>query len=276
MSQLEHVSDLETHTRNGAVQEFTMSDDEYDLLEPNNTVNSSSSLSSTTKNVLLSPALIFKDRSANAEPPLPEEDFVQKQTWQCYGSTEVEYLLLRNTNNSEEPPIQQIAAVAPNCTGISYRKIWTDNNLVITSGSIGVLNVVVEASSDSVGNRDGMSEKDGKKMQKNLPFHSTTTSNTEDRLSKPGMMKDPSMESAKEMMEKYGQVAKKVQEQMKYNVHWLYDNVADGDFLQRMVVSGNKVIQRIPHTLQQTQDHMGKLYQRWKKAFGGDDDPFGK
>lgn len=241
-SRLKLLSDIDPDTREGAIKNFTYMTD-YELEEAD-----ANSLNQKTKSILVSPALIYKDKSGKAsQSQLPEEEIIKRQRWSCYGSTEVEYLVLKDLESEKE----HIAAVAPRNVGVSVRKIEADEGS-ITSIGVGWLNIVVDAGP------------------------SFTAEEEEQEARPPAVEEVPprpspvTIANAKSSISNFVDFSIKVGEQMKANVSWLGENVQD-DFPSRTYEAGKKIYANVPRTFERTVGFMGKLIQRWRD----DDDDTG-
>jgi hypothetical protein len=281
-SRLQHLSDWETHTRNGAVQEFTstgdrteytvfeMDDDDDANLPPaasSSSPTTKSTTSSTTKSIVLSPAVIYKDTSPHAEPPLPEEARIQRQIWKCYGSTEVEYLLLTpvqptsitTTTTPQQQQQQQqhhIAAIAPTCTtGVSYRDLWTDDNdsAIVVSVSIGPLTIVGGGVLKNPKN-EPLQDSHLHPKHASPPDRTTTTTDAV-----------PSKNAWSDTVRLY----RKVKRRMYRTTRRMVRKVSHPDFVPHVVTTGHKTLHHMPIMVQLANDTVVQAYYYWKHKFNG-------
>jgi hypothetical protein len=285
-SQLELLSDMEVNTRKGALEDFTHwsaggedGDNNYDIEDS----SGEQQLDPQTKSVVVSPALIYKDNDlpsssvsnittndaiekalgssgdASANSLLPEEELIQRQEWSCYGSTQVDYLLLRNAQTGTE----KIAAVAPRNNGLTIRRIDADPGNHVTCIGIGRLSVVM----DSIQVSDDDNQIDSKTNQ-NLQNKQQKNA-SDDGTPEEVPPKSDTLAYVKESADRALQFSTKVAEQMKENASWMYHNLQD-DFPSRTVASGQRIAHQIPVTVNRTASFMKKLVGRM--VFDDDDD----
>jgi len=269
-SKLEMLYDnnQETVTRAEALKRFTTMTADFDLDFEDGAAASNSELHQQAKSVLISPALIYKDPEAtkrNENDPLhkdqlvPEEELIVHQDWTCYGSTDVEYLVLQDVNTGAK----KIAAVAPRTTGISFREIETDDSLrSIVRVGLGWLDIIHDNHSVLVDD----DEDHHKDSQNNV------MPNVEEVPPKPQV---DTLDTAKRSLAKTFDFSCKVAQQMKYNLQWLGNNLQD-DFPARTYAAGQKIVAQIPKTVDLTVDFMGKLVKRWTGDDFDDDDNNGR
>jgi len=277
-TRLELLTDMETDTRDGAIKNFTYMTD-YELDE-----DDANSLNQKTKSILISPALIYKDKpvkentdkSADASvilpsSQLPEEELIKRQQWSCYGSTEVEVLVLKDDKSGSE----HVAAVAPRNVGISVRKIEADEGS-ITSIGVGWLNIVVDAGPSFIEDDPSAQQQkpipDGRenRVQKhhNDSGISPSSSVPEEVPPRPA---PGTISRARESLGKFYDFSGKVGAQMRSNVSWICENVQD-DFPARSYAAGQKIAANVPKTLDKTANFMSKMIRRWS----GEDDHDGE
>lgn len=267
-SRLELYSDMNTTTREAAIKDFTfMTDYELDETDAN-------SLNQKTKSILVSPALIYKDKDAvESTQQLPEEELIKRQQWSCYGSTEVELLVLRNVQTD----VEHIAAVAPRNVGVSIRKIEAEEGS-ITSIGVGWLNIVVDSGPSFVDEDQQEAPKRGEQT-KPVPAHKERSKPSKAQQSQqPHDQRVPeevaprpspgTISRARQSLSKFYDFTLKVGEQMQHNVVWLYENVQD-DFPARSYAAGQKIAKNLPNTIDKTAHFMQKMIRRWT---GGDHD----
>ena len=268
-SRLELLADIEPGSRDNAIKSFTYMTD-YDLDE-----SDANSLNQKTKSILVSPAIIYKEPGKNegaiSSAPLLEEELIKHQEWSCYGSTEVDVLILKN----EAQGTEHIAAVAPRNVGLSIRKIETDDGNISSIG-IGWVNIVVDTGIV-------VEEHDPQSSQEQRPNAHSTPGKAQDAMSanddnplSPATPEVPpkpsasSLEGAKSFLLNVYAFSFKVADQMQTNVTWLSDTLQD-DFSSRCVTSGKKIVAEMPQTVNRTASFMGKMYDRWVTGEGDDD-----
>jgi hypothetical protein len=287
-SRVELLSDMEANTRKGALEDFTYwsaggedGGDNYDIEDS----SGEQQLDPQTKSVIVSPALIYKDTDLPSSSPsnttssdtiekaldssgdlsanslLPEEELIQRQDWSCYGSTQVDYLLLRNATTGKE----KIAAVAPRNNGLTIRHIDADPGNHVTCIGLGRLSVVM----DSVQVSDDDKKIDSKTDQHLENKQQKAASDKETISPEEVPTKPDTLAYAKESADRAFQFSTKVAEHMKENASWMYHNLQD-DFPSRTVASGQRIVHQIPVTVNRTASFMKKLVGRM--VFDDDDD----
>ena len=267
-SRLELLADIEPGSRENSIKSFTYMTD-YDLDE-----SDANSLNQKTKSILVSPAIIYKEPGKNqgaiSSAPLLEEELIKRQNWSCYGSTEIDMLILKN----EAEGTEHIAAVAPRNVGLSIRKIETDDGNISSIG-IGWVNIVVDTGI-VVEEHDQSQEqrpKNSAMPQSVTKGHDATSMNDDNPLSPatpevPPKPSASSIEGAKSFLLNVYAFSFKVADQMQSNVTWLADTLQD-DFPSRCATAGKKIVAEMPNTANRTASFMGKMYNRW---VNGDDD----
>lgn len=216
-SRIQLLSDLEMNTRQGALKDFTYMTD-YELDD-----SDASDLNQQTKSILVSPALIYKSnkQEEDGELPLPEEEIIKRQEWSCYGSTEVEYLVLKDKTGTEE-----IVGLAPQNSGLSVRHIRADEGS-ITSYAVGFLNVVVDSG----------------------PVVEDETNKTPEEV--PERPSQDTMEASRDAIERMFTWSGKFATHINHNAHWLVGTLQD-DFVGRTYQAGEKIFAQLPKTVDRT------------------------
>jgi hypothetical protein len=314
---------MDVSTRDAAIKNFTYMTD-YELDEddhdqhggdgsPGMGSGGANGLNQKTKSILISPALIYKEKieneasgasvaapsgnknrqrplsivelpkaptspnSSSSATTLPEEELIKRQKWSCYGSTEVELLVLQNASTGAE----HIAAVAPRNVGVSIRKIDADEGS-ITSIGIGWLNIVVDAGpafleedddeqedverSTTSRNRQDAGDRRSSDPTKRAEAEQPTSQSPEEVPPRPSQ---DSIARTRTQLKRYYEFAGKVGEQMKVNVHFLRETLQD-DFMSRSVTAGNKIVNNLPRTLERTAAFFQKIVDRWTGGDGSD------
>lgn len=269
-SKLEILYDAnkETISRTEALKRFTTMTADVDV---DDYEEAQSELHQQAKSVLLSPALIYKDSEKKkdlgnedktvvnpiiAKDQLPEEELIKRQEWSCFGSTEVEYLVLQNVTTGEK----NIAAVAPRNTGISFREIETEDSLrSITRVGMGFIDIIHDNNSTIVNTSDNK-EQDTQQSTPNVVEEVPLRPPTE------------LIETAKQSLTRTYDFSCKVAEHMKWNLQWLGSNLQD-DFPARTYTAGQNIVAQLPKAVDQTFGTMGKILSR---MFGNDDDSDGE
>lgn len=288
-SRLELLADLDVNTRKGALEQFTVwaaGGDPSDggFAETQDGVE----LDPQAKSVVISPALIFPDvmskividaaKKSNADKEnkrgkkhdavvesaddsnpitsidsfsrLPEEELIKRQDWNCYGSTQVDYLLLKNPETGEE----SIAAVAPRNNGLSIREIHADQGISISCYGLGWLSFIIDWKSD----REVETNNDHQ-FARNIPedIHPKSTADA--------------LASAKESAIYAANFTSKVGQHMVANVTWIIQACGQ-DFPARTLATGKDILYEMPATIERTGKFMGRLLGRMVEDIFGDDD----
>lgn len=291
----------ESLTRAEALKRFTDSNAEFDFDPQQDQADALEDeyggLHGKAQAVFISPALIYRDKDANNksmeedgngsddkdakskkhplvvnpilqnQETLPEEELIKRQEWHCYGSTEVEYLVLQDPKTGEK----KIAAVAPHNTGISRRTIETDDSVrSITRIGLGWLDIIHDNNaivSDQDQNSRDTDGEDRKATNDDDASAEPTTPTT--------MTPVEVYATAKEGLQRTYDFSWKVGEHMKMNAGWLADNLRD-DFPRRTYQAGQKIVKQLPATAEQTAGSMikivGFLLGDWDDDHDDDDD----
>jgi hypothetical protein len=254
---------LKFFTRNAA-------DAEHDLFQETeaSSLSSNSELNQRAKVVFLSPALIYKETESEMNHQLqpvgiednktvnhitnsdsfPEEELIIRQDWTCYGSTEVEVLVLQDVTTGEK----KITAVAPRNTGLSFREIETQDSLrMLTRIGLGWLDIIHDNNA-TIMDESTASAEDDKRWPEEVP-------------PKPSI---DTIAVAQQFAIRTFDFSKLVAEHMKFNLQWLGSNLQD-DFPARTYAAGQNIVAQLPKAVDLTVDTMGKILNR---MFGGDDE----
>lgn len=291
-SRLELLSDLDVNTRKGALEQFTVwaaggDPSDAGFAETQDGVE----LDPQAKSVVISPALIFPDAmskividsakkssadkenkggrkhdaviesaddmfqintSLDLSSRLPEEDLIKKQDWSCYGSTQVDYLLLKNPETGEE----SIAAVAPRNNGLSIREIHAEQGISISCYGMGWLSFIIDWKSDQEVETSNNDSQPATTFREQTP-QSKSPANA--------------FASAKESALYAANFTSKVGQHMVANVSWVLQACGD-DFPARTLATGKDIFFEMPITIERTGKFMGRLLVRMvEDLFGGDD-----
>jgi hypothetical protein len=263
-SRLELLSDLQINSRDEAIRDFCEMS-EY-VLEGEG--ESESGLDETTKSIIVSPALIYKDDTVRKDKRhlLPEEEIIKRQEWSCYGSTEVEYLVLKDPITNKE----SICALTPRNNGMSVRRIEAETGN-ITNIMIGWVSIVLDTSFFGDSDTDEQSSSMNKNSNSNpiLADQADDPRTTVDELAaKP----TPSaLDTAKSAVIKTYSYSLKVIDQMGTNVRWLGENVQD-DFPNRMAASGQRIVGNVGKTADRTTKFAEKIFNMFWNPGANDDE----
>lgn len=307
-TRLELLQDMEPDTRIGALKRFTsLADyDDYDdnvYLEDDNETSNGSGRSSgdstgnirkgvdgqqATKSISVSPALIFQNADVssmieangmsdnqtieNDDGLLPEEELIRRQQWKCYGTTKVDYLILKNVQTGH----QKIAAVVPRNTGLSVRIIEAINGSTHQERNRPSLKVINKIASISLFWINFLITFDYTEEDTDSPLTTPTDKSNDDEKDevtgkqessqtvtvREGLLARPSplqIELIKKSIQLTANFSLKVWEQVKYNVSWIYFNLQD-DFASRTYEAGHKIVSNIPKTVYGTSAFISKMY----------------
>jgi hypothetical protein len=186
---------------------------------------------------------------------LPDEDLIIREEWTCYGSTDIEYLVLSDVDTKAS----KIVAVAPRTTGVSFRTIQTDDSIrKITRVGLGILDIVHDNNSILV-------EEDEEDEQDDKAVHPHAGGTMEEVPPRPQL---DTLYSAQQSLKRTYEFSKKTAEHAKFNIEWLVSNLRD-DFPARTYTAGQKIVAQLPKTVDLTLDIMTKLVRR---LIGDDDD----
>lgn len=200
------------------------------------------------------------------------------EEWRCYGSTEVDLLVLRpdtgkakyeqdtnsNNNNSEE---ETIAAISPyTAPGMQVRDITTSTFGKERTRTIrlGILEIVYSTVMDAVDD----SEEDA--VNSNLPNQPNKESNSNPTLDgrKSSSKNNDENENAVPLStpERVYQSAQSIAKHMESNAKLLYESTQE-NFPERTVEASKRIYEEMPHTLERTISMMKKMVH----YFGGQD-----
>ena len=169
------------------------------------------------------------------------EELIEQEKWSCYGSTQVDYLLLKNVKTGDET----VAAVAPHTMGLSVRSLQMDHDTTTTISSLGSFSVILSKEVEA----------DNDEEDEEQPFESVQP-----------------FEAVQASSERAFKFSTKVAEHMMHTLTWLYHNVQD-DFPARTIASGKRIVHQIPKTAEQTASTLSMLVRRMAEQWwDGDDD----
>jgi hypothetical protein len=282
------LSDLDVNTRKGALEQFTVwaaggDPSDAGFAETQEGVE----MDPQAMSVVVSPALIFPDAmsktvidaanekkkggkkhdaiiesndesntitSIDSSSRLPEEELIKRQDWGCYGSTQVDYLLLKNPETGDEA----IAAVAPRNHGLSIREIQADQGVNISCYGIGWLSFIIDWKSDT--------EETTTNNQHPVPNAATNAALEEMRHKSTA----DAFASAKQSALYAAHFTSKVGEHMIANVTWIIQ-ACGADFPARTLATGKDILLEMPATIERTGRFMGRLVGRIVDDLFGDD-----
>jgi len=283
-------------TRAEALKRFSSMTADFDGYEPEDFGADmggvgGSDLHQQAKTVLISPALIYKDKSASIKstPPtadennkkqqpvnpivakdhdtLPEEELIKRQEWSCYGSTDVEYLVLQNVSTGEK----KIAAVAPRNTGFSRRTIESDDSIrSITRIGLGFLDIIHDNNSivTPTAPEQEHHHPSSPSLDKGEAEDGARTPTPEQGPRPPIVLLENALATAKATAWRTYEFSGLVGQHMQMNAQWLSENVRD-EFPSRTYHAGEKIVAQLPKTVDQTFGTMSKII---SSLFEDDDD----
>ena len=200
----------------------------------------------------------------NTQTKLPSpQDLIQREDWSCYGSTVVDYLVLKNVETGEE----RIAAVAPHDTlGMSIRSLDIEPDTRTSLIQFGWVTVVMHSTDSTLSSSADNQNKNNNNANNN---NNDPTLPAQDL---PPPIPMDYLQTAQASVKRTVEFSGKVAQHMQTNLSWLYHNLQD-DFLRRTYQSGHRIVDHIPQTVERTSSvmkRMGKhLARDW---FGWEDD----
>lgn len=221
-------SGFERMTRVEALQQFSTVSTDYDVDQYDG------ELHQQAESTFVSPVLTFRNpKNLSSNELLPEEKTSTSETWTCYGSTEVEYLILEDLKKGSKA----ITAVAPKNTGFSVRDIQgADSQRTISRLGLGFLDIIHDSNTA-------------------LEPEGSTTMTPEEVPPKPPV---EYLEAAEQSVSRLVEFSGKVADQMQMNLVWLGNNLMD-DFPRRTYRKGLQILTILPGVFYGTVDSMGKI-----------------
>jgi hypothetical protein len=195
---------------------------------------------------------------------LPTEELIKRDTYECYGSTEVEYLMLEEekaAGNGEERKETHFCAVAPRTTGVSFRQVDTEDAVrQITRIGLGWVQIIFDSNTEY--DKDNNNVLDGNNHNNNkllgdesplAPFEDRSLAATlQDRLFDP---------VNRERLRYFVNFCEKVAHHTELNAMWLYGNLQD-DFGRRTYQAGTRIVAELPKICSMTAANLGKIVRR--------------
>jgi hypothetical protein len=236
-SQLEHIDFWRLTTRDEAIRVFQQKSGEHEAPARGNPIqqqDNNTAAAQSLEVVNISNVLIYPSLGEDEKKPVPEDG--RKEDWKCYGSTEVDLLVLRPENSKEET----IAAVAPYCApGSTIRDVASptlgrDRTTTIRLGILEIVyqSAVTDDEEDSpVGDEANktMAPQSTSAKQEILPFPTRVLNSGSNVLI-----------------------------QMKMNAQLLYEATQD-DFPQRTYNSSERIVQEFSKTWERTTTLMKRV-----------------
>lgn len=230
-SQLEVLENQELMTRAEALKRFSTVSTDFTPEEQGEQIQQA---------IYMSPVLVFKDKTKKGsfdEDYLPTEELINRETFTCYGSTEVEYLVLQDT---DQPEKNHFVAVGPRNTGISIRELETDDSVRnITRVGLGFLDIIHDSNTITT------HEQQGDLSREEVPERSSSDT----------------VQEAKEALMYCYDFSRKVAEHTTLNAAWLYENMQE-DFPRRTYNAGTRIVAELPRICEKTAQNMGNILRR--------------
>jgi hypothetical protein len=189
----------------------------------------------------------------NVDDRLPTEELIKRDTYECYGSTEVEYLLLED---ADETKATHFAAVGPRTTGVSFRQVDTEDSVrQITRIGLGWLQIILDSNTTTTMEDDDTEPQQGvSKVQGD----EETNAVVPDRLSALQLLFD---KPNQERLLYFFNFCEKVGQHTEMNATWLVENLRD-DFPRRTYQAGTRIVAELPRICHMTATNMGKIIRR--------------
>jgi hypothetical protein len=309
-SQLEHIDQWRTMTRDDAISIFQNKTSDYfgdadkdagiNPLDPAaagpSTPTSSGGPSSeggahaqALHAVYLSNVLVYpsseddddkKKKSVSKNIPITTPEL---EEWRCYGTTEVDLLVLRpdngkggekNADATEEE--ETIAAVAPyTAPGMQVRDLTTNafGKERTRTIRLGILEIVYSTAMDAV--------EDAEEDSHNLPNQPNRPAQQQDNHKKDPNTKRHRRKSRTEEEEdddpklstpaRIYQSAQNIAKHMEINAKLVYESTQD-NFPERTIEAGKRIYEELPHTLDRTIEMMKKMLNSFGNGDDNDDD----
>lgn len=251
-SRMEHVRDLHPATREEAINVFCQAVD-YPP-EQQDSSQGEPHTHETLQALLQSQALIYDEETENLNQTDKKGTKMEEQVdspwhdWDCYGSTDIHLLVLRDLKTKKE----NIVGVSPDCAlGVSVRDVGTNQGGdTIATIRVGPLEV-------SLGNH--------------YEFHdepadtSRNAANKKDSLQKRQTHPAPTAlaKDQEDYSRKVLNMAGKIVDNMKQNATILKDAVSE-DFPSRVLDSSFRIVGQFGKTLDRTTKLMGTVLSMWR------------
>lgn len=213
-----------------------------------------------------------------------------KEQWGCYGSTEIDLLVLRPQHSKEE----KIVAVSPYCApGMTIRDVTlpdTQGKERTSTIRLGILEILYQSTmeEDEDEEEEEVDElEDHDKVDDMAATNTATTTPTsnkdEEAMEEPVSNKskkkkkrkqtndDDDAESNKSFTTKFWKCSQNVWKHMQSNAHLLYQATQE-DFVSRTMEASQKIVQEFPKTRDRTLNLMRKVILWDWDSPGGDDD----
>jgi hypothetical protein len=189
----------------------------------------------------------------NADDRLPTEELIKRDTYECYGSTEVEYLLLED---ADETKATHFAAVGPRTTGVSFRQVDTEDSVrQITRIGLGWLQIILDSNTTTTMEDDDIEPQQGSTSK--VRGDEETNAVVPDRLSALQLFDKPNQER----LLYFFNFCEKVGQHTEMNATWLVENLRD-DFPRRTYQAGTRIVAELPRICHMTATNMGKIIRR--------------
>lgn len=213
-----------------------------------------------------------------------------KEQWGCYGSTEIDLLVLRPQHSKEE----RIVAVSPYCApGMTIRDVTLPDTLGKERTStirLGILEILYQSTMEDEEDEEELEEEEAE-----APVTTANTTTSETTSSDPTKEKEDEEISnkskkkkrrkqlsnneeeaeSKSFSSKFWKNSQNVWKHMQLNAHLLYQATQE-DFVSRSMEASHKIVQEFPKTRDRTLDLMRKvILWDWDPPSGDDAPPTG-
>lgn len=254
-SKLELVDHWRLTTKDEAIRVFEHKNDVHEAPSAGGATfeqqENSTAAAQSLELVDVSNVLVYPRAKKEGEMPLQDDGGTEK--WKCYGSTEVDLLVLRPKDSKEET----IAAVAPYCSpGSSVRDVSSSSLGMdrTTTIRLGVLEILYQANVAEEEEDDPIADDNNKQVP------ASQSSNQEVATKSDG----------KGFPTRFWNSSNNVLMSMKINAQLVY-HATQEDFPERTVKASGRVVNEFSKTLQRTTSLMKRvLFWDWD---GGDRNP---
>lgn len=252
-SKLEHVDHWRLTTKDEAIRVFEHKSGEHEAPSRGPTIDQQDSNTAAAQSLELvnvSNVLVYPSRGKEDKEKNSLDDGRQEK-WRCYGSTEVDLLVLRPKGSKEEI----IAAVAPYCAPGSTVRDVTSPSLGsdrTTTIRLGLFEILYQSSFTEDDDEDMMA--DGNDINNNSNNSSNNNNDgkklkSESRVAKPDAIGFPT---------RFWNSTNNIVQQMKINAQLVYQATQD-DFPKRTLQASERISNEFSRTLERTTTLMKRV-----------------
>lgn len=191
-----------------------------------------------------------KIRNASTTTTTASTELIENQDWSCYGTTEIDLLVLRKQNETDE----EIAAIAPFCSpGLSNRDVtgyWGKDRT--STMRLGFVEIVYQSSLSPEEVLEEEEERGSSSTQQGVPGAAEGTP-----AKNAGKLFD--IDSIFAFPERWIAQSSKIVQHMEINAKMLKDAVSD-DFPNRTYQAGKRILDEFGKTVDRTTSLMRQLW----------------